>query len=98
MDYFPWFAHAVSINSSRTAMRAFLSSFNRCLHYHLLLSSPDLPHSVIFKSKQDCGTIFLALGHGGKTSFRSTFCSRVLTTIDFVDNFFPHSVKYSRYY
>ncbi len=61
---------------------------NRCPYYHLILTSPNFPHPVIFKSQQDCGTIILALGHGGKTSFCLIFCSGVLTTINFSNNFF----------
>jgi hypothetical protein len=88
MEYFPGLAHAVPIEFTRAAMRTFHSSLNLCLHYYFLLPSPDLPHFVTFKSEQDCSTISLASGHGGKTSFLLIFCCGVLTTLNLLKKFF----------
>jgi hypothetical protein len=69
MEYFPGLTHAVSIEFTRATTRAFDCSINLYLHYYALLSFHYLPYAVTFKSQQDCGTIILSSGHGGKTSF-----------------------------
>jgi hypothetical protein len=87
MEYFPGLAHAVPIELTRATMRAFNSSLNLCLHYYFLLTFHHLRYSVIFKSEQDCSIIILSSGHGGKT-FLLILCSRVLTTLYLLKEFF----------
>jgi len=55
----------------------------------------DLPHLVVFKSEQNCGTIILPLGHGGRTSFPLIFCSGVLTTLLFSRKISPKGIDKS---
>ena len=85
MEYFPRLAHTIPIDLALAAIKAFLSYLNLYLYYHPILPSPNLPNFVIFKSEQDSGTIILALGYVGKTSFPLIFCLGVLTTINFSD-------------
>jgi hypothetical protein len=90
MEYFPGLAHAVPIELIWAAMRAFNCSINLCLHYYSLLTFHYLPYAVTFKSQQDCSTINLSSGHGGKTSFLLILivCSGVLTTLYLLKQFF----------
>jgi len=51
--------------------------------------------NVTFKPHEGCDSIFLALGHGGRTSFFLNFCSGVRTTINFLTIFSTQTVMSS---
>jgi hypothetical protein len=76
-----------------TALVTFIEEAGNPFERDFYPSEQVLPLSnAIFKSHQGCDSIFLAIGHGGRTSFFLNFCSWVRTTINFLTIFSTQTV------